>query len=1217
MVVKGLLIRVRGEAVPENLSLSFNVSETRLQLEPLFKNTSEMERLGILPGSRWFLAEPATSLSKGNAWDMAHDARRSLVAGMAGLSESDVFIEPDIEQQFITESSNETVLAATGGIGVQDPQDPSFPTGPGFAWFLGDQYSQLKTTFGSVNDATIPVRIAHLDTGYDPNHRTKPEHLLPNFGWNFVEIGRDATDRCIDGILKNPGHGTGTLSILAGNRVAELGGDYLGGAPHAEVIPLRIANSVVLFRTSALAKALDYILKPRADSGEILPAVDVVTLSMGGVASQAWAEAVNRAYESGVCIVAAAGNNFSVGIGHFPTRFIVYPARFRRVIAACGIMANYSPYDGVPLGKMQGNFGPSSKMATAMAAYTPNMPWAEIGYPDIVDMNGQGTSSATPQVAATAALWLQAHEKDLSKLSARWQRVEAVRHALFSSAQALDRERLGNGALRALAAIKVPVLPEQSLVYTPPDSAFLAVFKILTGIGMAAIDSATERMFSLEAAQLIQRWIAGEANPFEAILPDPDVPLDAISVTQTRLLLDRFINHPYASKAFKTRCKTAYVAIGGGQSGTSIQPPITPKPSDTHLLSLAQSSPSGGLGPPPNRTTSTYPQPAFRCLRGFALDPSLQNRLDTVPISTLMFKVPWEPLAPGPVGEYLEVIDYDPASKCFYEPVDLDDHRLLAQDGYAPSEGAPQFHQQMVYAVASLTINHFERALGRIALWSPGPSPNPKNEFDDSHFERRLRIYPHALREANAYYSPPKKALLFGYYAASDDDPADHIPGGTVFTCLSHDVIAHETTHALLDGMHRSYAKPTNPDMAAFHEAFADIVALFQHFTYPELVRHQVAQTRGDLRGHENFLGQLASEFGRTTGKRTALRDAIGTYNRQTKQWEPRTPSPDDYVKATEPHERGAILVAAVFEAFLSIYSNRTADLLRVATAGSGILPMGALHPDLVNRLSQEVSITANHVIDICIRALDYCPPVDLTFGEYLRALITADRDLVADDDLHYRVAFIEAFRRRGIYPRDIRTLSEESLVWRGPEQDDRPVSNAFVQGLGQLRHYAELHLYAKSREQIFYLARDMRRMIHAWLQNHLDHTQEGSADRSYLGLDLRPGEQKTIFEVRSGRIAYRIGPDGNMLPQFIMELLQERKLAIDDSTEEPFWGGCTIIFDLRSLQIQYCIRKDVRSQTRTDRYVKFRTAGSKHSLRDTYFNSTDQGEPFAMIHRD
>ena len=48
----------------------------------------------------------------------------------------------------------------------------------------------------------------------------------------------------------------------------------------------------------------------------------------------------------------------------------------------------------------------------------------------------------------------------------------------------------------------------------------------------------------------------------------------------------------------------------------------------------------------------------------------------------------------------------------------------------------------------------------------------------------------------------------------------------------------------------------------------------------------------------------------------------------------------------------------------------------------------------------------ARQMLNICIRALDYCPPVDI-LGEYLRALITADRDLVPEDERSYRVAFI------------------------------------------------------------------------------------------------------------------------------------------------------------------------------------------------------------------
>ncbi|TGV53828.1 hypothetical protein EN792_076875, partial [Mesorhizobium sp. M00.F.Ca.ET.149.01.1.1] len=97
-------------------------------------------------------------------------------------------------------------------------------------------------------------------------------------------------------------------------------------------------------------------------------------------------------------------NNFTV-----TPSSIVYPARYNRVLAACGVMGDGRAYSGLALGTMQGNYGPASKMATALGAYTPNVPWAEIDCRKVVDMDGSGTSAATPQVAAAAALWLAEH----------------------------------------------------------------------------------------------------------------------------------------------------------------------------------------------------------------------------------------------------------------------------------------------------------------------------------------------------------------------------------------------------------------------------------------------------------------------------------------------------------------------------------------------------------------------------------------------------------------------------------------------------------------------------------------------------------------------------------------------------------------------------------------------------------------------------------------
>jgi hypothetical protein len=368
------------------------------------------------------------------------------------------------------------------------------------------------------------------------------------------------------------------------------------------------------------------------------------------------------------------------------------------------------------------------------------------------------------------------------------------------------------------------------------------------------------------------------------------------------------------------------------------------------------------------------PEPVTRNLRIFAFDPSVSARVDTAGIGEITIAISWEMnLQAGPIGEYIEVVDADPASGVFYKPVDLNDARLLAQNGLAPSESNPQFHQQMAYAVAMTTIGHFEQALGRVALWS---SHRPSDS--EEQFVRRLRIYPHALRERNAFYSPDKKALLFGYFPVGVRD-ANNTPGTIVFSCLSHDIIAHETTHALLDGVHPRFNEPINPDVLAFHEAFADIVALFQHFSYPGILRDQIARTRGNLAG-ENLLGQLAQQFGKASGRGTALWDALGSVSPDTGKWTPHTPDARALDKTHEPHERGAILVAAVFGTFIKVYRAKTADLYRIASEGTGVLRDGDIHPDLANRLASEAARAARYILQMCIRGIDYCPPVGITF---------------------------------------------------------------------------------------------------------------------------------------------------------------------------------------------------------------------------------------------
>ncbi|MHB0667962.1 S8 family serine peptidase [Roseomonas mucosa] len=1200
------------------------------------------------------LAEPAAGSDLQNPWDAAHQLRRGGLGFAAGGTPD--FVEPDLKQQWdwAPPDAAPGLRAASEGprpcTTFHPQKDDPFAPHDGFAWHLGGDFSGLADARDLARQAgTKPTRIVHLDTGFDPLHAARPLDLGLDEMRNFVDANHpnDAADRTPPGgRLTSRGHGTGTLGILAGRKLGQdvipgIGaGKTLGAAPDEHIIPVRIADSVVHFWTSSVARGLDHAVRINAD---------VVSMSMGGLPSAAWADAVNAAYEAGIVVVCAAGNNF----GGLPTRLIVYPARFGRVIAACGVMADGKPYIDLPGGVMQGNAGPVTKMRTALAAFTPNIPWARLGCSGTLDLDGAGTSSATPQVAAAAALWLRRNGANFPQRD--WRRVEAVRQALFRSATrhggAGPDPRLGQGVLNARAALQLARPAVTDADRMPRDSATFAFLHLLTSAFGIGPQDAQSRMHALELTQL------GLLNPAaHQALPDPDMPPEQITTAQRNAFLGALREDTRASLSLRRALDT----LLGGTSVSSRRPRSgsTPETPDATSDEASDATEATAPGAAPTQTTSLpiptsgatlprrilSPPPPARRLRIYATDPGDGRRLATAFVNTATVEVPWESsgtavggaastLRPGPVGEYLEVVDVDPASRRFYPPVDLNDPLLLAQDGCPPSEGNPHFHQQMVYAVAMRTIRAFEVALGRRALWAahrvqvPDTSraalekaakdaavavsaqdeaPPPRMRTQDRYVQR-LRIYPHALRQANAYYSPDKLALLFGYFSARTRSGGQ----GMVFTCLSHDVVAHETTHALLDGLHRRFQEPTNCDVLAFHEAFADVVALFQHFTFPELLRFELGRARGDL-GQGNILADLAREFGQAMGRSRALREAVG---------KPATGR--EYAEATEAHDRGAVLVAAVFDAFRTIYARRSADLMRLATGGSGVLRPGALPVELVNRLADEAAKSAQHVLTMCIRALDYMPPVDPNFGDYLRALITADSDLVPEDRLGYRVAFLEAFASRGIYASGVKTTSVESLRWQTPAPEAQPPGlGEFIRGEQGLDLSWDLRA---GRRESWEAAHGNAKRLHDWLIR-LDETQA-----RMLGLDfsLRQEDGKALFEVHSVRPARRVTPDGDVRTDIIAVITQtDPETRVGGHRENapsswasglPFRGGCTLVLDRRAGMeaIRYCIAKPIFSQARRKATAEYLKGSLGLGARGLYFGGfAGPGvERFGMLH--
>lgn len=516
--------------------------------------------------------------------------------------------------------------------------------------------------------------------------------------------------------------------------------------------------------------------------------------------------------------------------------------------------------------------------------------------------------------------------------------------------------------------------------------------------------------------------------------------------------------------------------------------------------------------------------PPFRQLKVFAFDPGHGREFG----NHATIRVPYERLEPGPVGGRLAVVDYDPAAEAQYAPVDLDSPEVLVRGGLDPSEASPHFHQQMVYAVASKTLAHFDFALGRRLRWS-----GRKKGVRSRDGRPLLALYPHALREANAFYDAESRALYFGSFRAAAVDG-----GQTVFACLSHDIVAHETAHAALDAVHEHLGEATGPDAGAFHEAFADLVAMFQHFEMSDALVGAIRRSGGALHrkaldpalppqgpspevgaelGSDNPLVGLAWQFGTAVGKRGALRHAVGT-----------APDPRLLETTFEPHARGALLVAAVFDAYFTAYVRRTADLFQIAGIPRRAIGQRDLSAELASRLAREASSVARHFLNMCIRALDYCPPVDMTFGDFLRALITADADLVRDDDLGYRAALIEAFRRRGIRPEGVRSYAEESLAWEAPSKGVTLSRGAMatIDAENPAAQAAVLHRFVTEN------ARALR---------------------------LDPGHPIQVGQFRS---IWRIGPDGQGQRRLLLELMQKRAETTGDGSRFVFRGGTTAVFD-------------------------------------------------------
>lgn len=543
------------------------------------------------------------------------------------------------------------------------------------------------------------------------------------------------------------------------------------------------------------------------------------------------------------------------------------------------------------------------------------------------------------------------------------------------------------------------------------------------------------------------------------------------------------------------------------------------------------------------------------------LDQSAKPLLTTV-------NIPAEQLAPGPSGYRIRVIDYDASTGTLYEPENP------AGDGYYIDHFAdrdadelvqnPKFHQQNVYAIAMKILGNFEFALGRHVSW----------QFDT----HQLKIVPHAFRQKNAFYARELEAILFGYYARKTSDPQN----GSLencFTCLSHDVVAHETTHALLDGVREGFVLPSLPDQAAFHEGFSDIIAILSVGSSPDLIQRimsggERAQSKGltksdqaiSVSANYDHTDDNLSNIGQSLGPGMAIftlaedmgSKGAGVHGSGLRDSLNIKPSRDllGQREFQEPHRRGELLVAAVLRSIIRIAERRCYVV--------GVQNSKEPEEKLISQrqLAECVAEACRNMMSICIRALDYLPPVHLTFGEYLSALLTADYELVGNDSKYgYRAIIQDSFESYGIVP----AADSPDGIWGGSNL------KSWIR-LDRTDHHAMMF----DRDEMFRFLWENRKAL-------------GISDDYYT----------MVTKVQP---SVRIGPEGMLLSETIVEYVQSAKMTgtaltrcgfgrprqLSANAQADLYGGGTLIFDIRG-QLKYHIPQYIDNRERqTDllRYV-------------------------------
>lgn len=411
----------------------------------------------------------------------------------------------------------------------------------------------------------------------------------------------------------------------------------------------------------------------------------------------------------------------------------------------------------------------------------------------------------------------------------------------------------------------------------------------------------------------------------------------------------------------------------------------------------------------------------------------------------------------GPVTDRIAVLNFDEngginVSAFFKAP---SPKRKLGRYMDAPEKGKDIRKSENIYSDAFRSVAAFSMVLKTLYLFEGTDEKKIDTlgrkltwAFDSP----QLFVIPDAGKWANAFYCRDSNSLHFFHFYPNSD------PKKKIYTGLSRDIVAHETGHAVVDGIAPDLFDSCSPQSLAIHEAMADLTAMLVAFQSNELREYVLKGTKGHI-DKPSMFSSMAEEFGKELYRTRGCLRALHEFTSMNPE------HGEAYVGSFEPHNLSRVLSNALYDVMLKIYQQVWDEEAQK--------PKYLKYDDpKLSSSGASLWIAAARFKRMIFRGLDVLPPGDISFADYGRAIMAVDT--VAYDTSDYRDWIKDEFIRRSIVKNEDALKTDTHL--------DKSVGNDAWE-IYESDYSA--YKFAENERELLYIPKNVRFEVHP---RHLVH---------------------------------------------------------------------------------------------------------------------------------